>query len=135
MAGKKTAAKETGKSSKKATTEKKPAAKAAGKKATTAKEKPASKAAAEKKPAGKPAEKKADAKPAEQKPAPKRTDLVEQAWRDSMVNLLTNGQKLDIASEFKHGRPVNVRGLVHVQGNRLPFHTILRPPAPKKKKK
>ncbi len=68
------------------------------------------------------------------KPKPKGPDAVELSWRAALSDALTNAQKLDIAKSFKEGRPVNVRGTVQVNGARLPFHVVLRPPATKKKK-
>jgi hypothetical protein len=63
----------------------------------------------------------------------KKPDEIEKSWQAALADTLTNAQKLDIAKSFKEGRPVNIRGSIHVNGARLPFHVVMPPPKKKKK--
>ena len=73
---------------------------------------------------------------ANKKPATtaKKDDRVEESWMAALAGALTNAQKLDVAKSFKEGRPVDIRGTIHVNGARLPFHRVMEPPKLKKKK-
>lgn len=64
----------------------------------------------------------------------KPEDLIEKAFLGALAGVLTNAQKLDIASSFKKGQPVNISGTIAVNGARLPFYTVVEPPKIKKKK-